>query len=102
MTLTLDFTPEEEARLREAAAQKGQEVRGYLLSLARRDLRSPAEMYAELNEEFAGVSLAEALEGYIGTVNSSAANGGKPSNAAQNSEVEFGKIMDEKRRQGHV
>ena len=70
--------------------------------LVRRDLRSPAQKYAELNKEFAGVSLAEALDGYIGTVDSSATNGGKPSNAAQNSEEEFGKIMDEKRRQGHV
>lgn len=101
MTLTLDFNAEEEARLHEAA-KKGQEVGDYLLTLVSRDLRSPAQKYAELNKEFAGVSLAEALDGYIGTADSSTANGGKPSNAARNSEKEFGKIMDEKRRQGHI
>lgn len=53
-------------------------------------------------EPVEGQSLADFLEGYIGTVDSSAANGGKPSDYARNSEEEFGKIMDEKMRQGHV
>jgi hypothetical protein len=47
-------------------------------------------------------TLADFLEGYIGTVDSSLTNVGKPSDLARNSEEEFGKIMDEKKRQGHV
>ena len=102
MTLTISLSPEEEARLQEAAAQRGQDVGDYLLTLARREFSSPTERYQKLNEKFAGMSLAEALEGYIGVVDSREFNNGAMSDAARNSEEEFGKIMDEKRRQGHV
>ena len=102
MTLTISLSPEEEARLQEAAAQRGQDVGDYLLTLARREFGSPTEMYEELNKKFAGMSLAEALEGHIGLFDSRELNNGQMSDLAGNSEEEFGKIMDEKRRQGHV
>ncbi len=98
MTLTMNLNPEEEARLREKAARRGQDEADYAASVLRHDIYT-----LPVDEEPAeGQSLADFLEGYIGTVDSSATNGGKPSNAARNSEEEFGKIMDEKRRQGHV
>lgn len=102
MTLTMNLSPEEESRLREQAARSGQDVGDYLLTLARREFSSPAEMYEELNKKFAGMSLAEALQGHIGLVDSRELNNGAMSDFARNSEEEFGKIMDEKRRQGHV
>ena len=98
MILTVNLSPEEESRLREKAARRGQDEAAYAASVLRHDIYT-----LPMDEEPAeGQSLADFLEGYIGTVDSSAANGGKPSNAARNSEDEFGKIMDEKKRQGHV
>lgn len=97
MTLTINVSPQEEARLREKASRHGQDVSDYLLTLVRREIRSTAEMYEELSKEFAGMSLAEALQGHIGLFSSA-----EPSHMARNSEEEFGKIMDEKKRQGHV
>lgn len=38
MTLTLDFSPEEEALLREKAARQGQDVSTYATGVLRRDL----------------------------------------------------------------
>ena len=102
MTLTMSISPEEEARLREAAAQRGQDVSDYLLTLARREFSSPATRYEELNSKFEGKSLAEALHGYIGVVDSRTLNDGQMTDYAGNSEEEFGKIMDEKKRQGHI
>ena len=98
MTLTVNLSPEEEARLREKAARRGQDEAAYAASVLRHDIYTlPVD-----EEPVEGQSLADFLEGYIGTVDSSAASGGKPSNADWNSEEEFGKIMDEKRRQGYV
>ena len=102
MTLTIDLSPEEEASLREKAAQRGQDISDYLLTLARREFSSPAAKYEELSKQYEGMSLAEALEGYIGTVDSREHNGGQMTDYARNSEEEFGKIMDEKKRQGHI
>lgn len=102
MTLTMNLSPDEEARLREKAAQRGQDIGDYLLTLARREFSNPAEMYEELNKKFAGMSLAEALQGHIGLFDSRELNNGQMSDLAGNSEEEFGKIMDEKKRQGHV
>ena len=98
MTLIINLSPEEEARLCEKAARWGQDEAAYAASVLRNNLHTlPVD-----EEPLEGQSLADFLEGYIGTVDSSAANGGRLSNYAGNSEEEFGKIMDEKKRQGHV
>jgi hypothetical protein len=47
------------------------------------------------------MNLVEALQSFIGTVDSRMQNGGQMSSYAENSEEEFGKIMDEKQRQRH-
>lgn len=100
MTLTLEVSPEEAARLQAAAAERGQEVSDYLLTLARQEFQGKSP--APAPSKYEGMNLAEALQGLIGTVDSRAHNGGQMSNYAENSEEEFGKIMDEKQRQGHV
>jgi len=93
MALTVNLSPEEEARLREKAARRGQDEADYAASVLRHDIYT-----LPVDEEPAeGQSLAEALAGHIGLFASA-----DPSMAARNSEEEFGKIMDEKRRQGHV
>ena len=93
MTLTINLSPEEEARLREKAARRGQDEAAYAAGVLRTDIYTlPMD-----EEPIEGQTLAEALEGHIGLFSSA-----ELSNAAQNSEEEFGKIMDEKRRQGHV
>lgn len=93
MTLTINLSPEEEARLREVAARSGLDEAAYAAGVLRHDIYT----LPVAEEPFEGQSLAEALAGHIGLFSSAG-----PSNAARNSEEEFGKIMDEKKRQGHV
>ena len=100
MTVTLEVSPEEAARLQAAAAERGQQVSDYLLTLARQEFQANPPAFAPSN--FEGMTLAEALQGLIGTVDSRVQNKGQMSNYAENSEEEFGKIMDEKQRQGHI
>ena len=99
MTLDLKVSPEEEARLQAAAAEHGQEVSDYLLTLARQEFQAKPPA---ISSKYEGMTLAEALQGLIGTVDSRPQNGGEMSDYAQNSEEEFGKIMDEKKRQGNI
>ena len=89
--ITLNLPPEEEAQLRLAASRRGQDVGDYLLALARRDSGQPVSAPDE------GPTLAETLAGRIGLFRSE-----QPSDMARDSEEEFGKIMDEKKRQGRV
>lgn len=98
MTLTIELEPEEASYLSEKAAAQGQETSVYAAQLLRQRIYLPAEP----SERFQGQTLAEALAGYIGVVDSRELNGGEMSDFAYNSEEEFGKIMDEKQRQGHV
>jgi hypothetical protein len=95
MTVTLEVSLEEAARLQAAAAERGQEVSDYLLTLARQEFQEKPPASAPFKYE--GMNLAEVLAGRIGLCASA-----DPSNMAENSEEEFGKIMDEKNRQGHV
>ena len=100
MTLTIEVSPEEEARLLAAAAGRGQGISDYLLTLARQEFQSPSAVPKP--SKYEGMSLAEALQGHIGTVDSRSRNGGQMSDYARNSEEEFGKIMDEKHQQGRI
>ena len=97
MTVTLKVSSEEEARLLAAAADRGQEVSNYLLALARQEFQIPPAP-----SQFEGLSVAEALAGQIGTVDSRKQNAGRMSDYARNSEEEFGKIIDEKKAQGNL
>ncbi len=100
MTFTLEVSSEEASQLQAAAAERGQEVSDYLLTLARQEYQGQQSI--SIPSKYEGMNLAEALQGLIGTVDSRVQNGGQMSDYAQNSEEEFGKIMDEKKRQGHV
>lgn len=59
MTVVLELTAEEEARLRERAARQGQDAAAYALGLVRQDLQ-------ELPQSDSGKTLAETLAGRIG------------------------------------
>lgn len=100
MTLTIEVSPEEEVRLLAAAAGRGLDVSDYLLTLARQEFQPPLSIPQPSKHE--EKSLAEALAGQIGTVDSRVRNGGQMSDYARNSEEEFGRIMDEKHQQGRI
>ncbi len=58
MTLTLELSPEEEARLRTNAAMRGQEIKEYLLTLAENDRvidLSEFEDQADFDDSVAGI-----------------------------------------------
>lgn len=55
MTVTLELPPDLEAELSERAAQRGQAITDYFLTLAEEDLYSMTEMSAEEQEEVAAI-----------------------------------------------
>ncbi len=55
MTVTLELPADLEADLSERAAQRGQAIQDYFLTLAEEDLYGMAEMSAEEQEEIAAV-----------------------------------------------
>jgi len=50
MTLTLELSPEEEARLRTNAAVRGQEIKEYLLTLAENDPANDLTEFKDRND----------------------------------------------------
>ena len=62
MTITLELPPDLEAELSERAAQRGQAMSDYFLTLAEEDLYGMAEMTAQEQEEVAAI-LEEELAG---------------------------------------
>ncbi len=91
MSITINLAPDEEARLHARAARQGQDAAAYAASVLRRDMNNAAP--APLEEQ----TLAESLAGRVGRLRSP-----EPSDMAANSEAEFGRIMDEKQRQGQI
>lgn len=98
MTVTIDLTPEEETRLQKRAARRGQGIESYLHHIIHQEARQ------EDNTDFPepGQSLAEALEGLIGVLDSSQKNGGKVSHVAENTGEEFTNILVQKYNAGYL
>ena len=94
MSIVIELAPEEEARLRARAARQGQDAAAYATAVLRQDMAVAASV---LGEEQTESTLAEMLAKRVGRLRSP-----EPSDMAANSETEFGLIMDEKQRQGHV
>ncbi len=91
MTITINLPPEEEARLQRRAARQGKDLNNFVRDVVQRE--AVQESYLEEPQE--GQSLAKALEGLIGTLNS-----GKP-HLAEDAEEEWGKgLVEEYRAQG--
>lgn len=90
MSIVINLAPDEEARLRAHAARQGQDAAAYATAVLRRQIDAVPAPLAEQ-------TLAESLAGRVGRLRST-----EPSDMAANSEAEFGKIMNEKRRQGHI
>lgn len=66
MTVTLELPPDLEADLSERAAQRGQAIQDYFLTLAEEDLYSLAEMSNEEQEEVAAILEEELAEAHSG------------------------------------
>lgn len=92
MTITINLPPEKEALLKRRAARQGQDLDSFLLGLVDREAAQESDL--ELPKE--GQSLAEALEGLIGVLDS-----GKPG-LAENTGEEFTNILVEKHKAGHL
>ena len=95
MTLTLELPPEKEARLRQKAQAQGIAVEDYAIDALMQTVDETAPAAD-------GRTLAEALVGLIGVVDSGKHNGGKASHAAENSGEVFGEILLEKHKAGHL
>ena len=96
MTLTLELPPEKEERLRQKAQAQGIAVEDYAIDALMQAVGEQAVPAADER------TLAEALVGLIGVVDSSKYNGGQVSHAAENSGEEFTKILIEKHKAGHL
>jgi len=91
MTITINLPPEEEARLQKRAARQGKDLNRFVQDVVKQE----AARESGLEPPQEGQSLAEALEGLIGVLDS-----GKPY-LAENAEEEFGKgLVEEYRAQG--
>ena len=91
MSITLHLAPEQEAWLEETARKQGQETENYALTLLLRDFRRASVMESE------GESLSVALDGLIGTLNSSEYLG-EVSHDAENSGQMFTEIAAAKHK----
>ncbi len=98
MTITINLPPEKEARLKRRAARQGKDLESFFSGLVDREDAQESDL--ELPKE--GQSLAEALEGLIGVLDSSQKNGGKVSHIAENTGEEFTNILVEKDKAGHL
>lgn len=98
MTILIDLLPEEEARLQRRATRQGKDIDSFVRGVVQREVIQ--ESYLEPPEE--GQSLAEALEGLIGVLDSSQKNSGKVSHVAENTGEEFTKILVDKYKAGHL
>lgn len=94
MSITLELPSQEEAWLRKRAARQGKDLDDFVYELVQREAQQERESEAA-SEVGAGQSLAEALEGLIGVLDS-----GKPG-LAKNAEEEWGKgLVEQYRAQG--
>ncbi len=93
MTITIDLPLDEEARLQKRAARQGKDLNSFVRDVVQRE----AIQESYLEQPPGGQSLAEALEGLIGVLDS-----GKP-HLAENAEEDFGKgLVEEYRAQGLI
>jgi len=95
MAITLHLAPEQEAKLRQKARLQGQEAENYALSLLLRDLAEVPLVESESE------SLALALEGFIGTLNSRE-HLGRVAHDAENAGQVFSEILVEKHKANHL
>lgn len=90
MTMTIELTPEQEARLRERARREGRDAEALAAALV-----------------CAGIDVSETAppgywDGFIGVVDSSEANGGVKAHLSESTGETFMEILLEKKREGHL
>ncbi len=98
MTITIDLPLDQEARLQKRAARQGKDLNRFVRDVMQQE--AARESDGEHPQE--GQSLAEALEGLIGVLNSSEKNGGKVSHIAENTGEEFTNMLMEKHKAGQL
>ena len=101
MSITLKLPLQEEAWLRQRAARQGKDLDNFVYDLVQQEAQQEREREAAA-QQGEGKSLAEALEGLIGILDSSEKNGGQASHIAENSGEEFTNILVEKQKAGHL
>lgn len=101
MSITLELPSQEEAWLRKRAARQGKDLDNFVYELVQHEAQQEREREVAA-EPGADQSLAEALEGLIGVLDSSKKNGGQVSHIAENTGEEFTNILVEKREAGHL
>ena len=97
-TMTITLTQDIERALTERAQRQG--TTPELLAL--NDLRSLYVPEEQVEGPSVGKTLADVLAGHLGTVDSSARTGGRPSRLSEDDGSSFAAHLAEKRRQGHL
>lgn len=90
MTMTIELTPEQEARLRERARREGRNAEDFVVALVRAEIGESASAPPGY------------WDGFVGVVDSSKANGGAKSHLAEDTGAAFTEILLEKKREGHL
>lgn len=101
MSITLKLPTQEEAWLRRRAARQGKDLANFVYDLVQQEAQQEREREAAA-QQGEGQSLAEALEGLIGVLDSSEKNGGQASHIAENTGEEFTNILVEKQKAGYL
>ncbi len=98
MSITIELAPDVEALLHAEAARQGQDTPAYVAALVHQAVKSDFTVRRNPPAE-PGETLADALEGLVGVIDSSRHNGGVVSRLSEDKEA-FGDYLEQKRREG--
>ena len=96
MTITIDLPPDQEARLQKKAERQGKDLNRFVRDVIQREAIQENSLEQPQDDQ----SLAEALEGLIGVLDSGPKNGGHASHVAENTGEEFTRLIVEKHKAG--
>ncbi len=96
MTITIDLPPEEEAPLRKRAARQSKGLDDFVQQIVRHEAELETQRERLESDVPQGQTLAEALKGLIGVLDS-----GKPG-LVENTGEAFTDILVEKKKAGHL
>lgn len=94
--------PEEEAPLRKRAARQGKGLDDFVQQIVRHEAELETQRERLQSDVPQGQTLAEALEGLVGVLDSSQSNNGQVSHTAENTGEAFTDILVEKKKAGYL